>query len=324
VDAFTALLDDLQVGISGASKEHSASGGGFYVAPIPRYPVFQIGSAPGSILFVINDSNLLTREFSGEILRVRTGLQCALKAEGESKVRKIALIELLATEGKLVSAFLSVIAAMLLRSTESKEFSIEEFVDSLIDIFSKTKSATLEDAQGLFGELVAISVATDKFIVLNGWRNFSEDRFDFSIENQRVEVKTTTGLRKHHFSHEQLSPPSGISVFVCSIQTNSSEDGMTVGGLLEKIIENISDNELRYLLYKKAYGKIDLKIDELNFFKFDYKSAVSSLKFYRSNDIPRILSIDQGVSDIRFVSDLQSSPALFGDGILEIKGFGCS
>jgi hypothetical protein len=161
--------------------------------------------------------------------------------------------------------------------------------------------------QGLWAELFVIAQANDPVTLAGAWHTAPEDLYDFSLGNQRIEVKSARGrVRRHFFTLEQLNPPPGMKLVIASVLIEASGEGVSLVELLEQIRVQLSGRADLMLRVEKVVG-LTLgeswrhAIEE----RFNYRLAEESLSFYEPEQIPQISSdIPSEVSEVRFRSDL--------------------
>ena len=167
--------------------------------------------------------------------------------------------------------------------------------------------------QGLWAELLVIAFATDPISLIKAWHRSPEDKYDFSSENQRIEIKSaTSSVRKHHFSLEQLNPPSGVDVLVASMFVERVGSGTSLIDLVEIVREKINkEPELLLYLEQIVGATLGNKWRLATKDRFDLKLAKKSLSFYAVKDIPSINSeLPKEITDVHFRVDVTNSPAI--------------
>lgn len=178
----------------------------------------------------------------------------------------------------------------------------------LAELFAAVEAPSGEELQGLWSELFVISRATDVDLMLSSWRAGDDDRYDFALADQRIEVKSCAfRVRRHHFSLEQLSPAEGVSLLVASLFTERSRGGLSLEDLARRVRERVTNSELVLSLDVKLAEVAGLEWTDFAGYRYDEQLAAQSLEFYRSEDIPSVpLALPQGGSQVRFCSDLSS------------------
>lgn len=162
-----------------------------------------------------------------------------------------------------------------------------DLAQDFIDLFKPGKNLSDDELIGLFGELVLISMSTDKEKSLELWHEASEGRYDFTSGNSRLEVKTTLGeLRKHHFSSSQLPAKSGVKLRVASILTETVQDGTSVIDLWQTILPSIRKPKLIEKLNGLVLKTILKDYDKSMSLGFDYDAAIRSVLYFAGESVP--------------------------------------
>jgi hypothetical protein len=184
---------------------------------------------------------------------------------------------------------------------------LESCISQLRDLFRALALPNGREVSGLWAELFVISRSGDPTYSLTLWHDDQFDRFDFSSNTLRLEVKSSTrGLRAHEFALEQLQPPAGGGGFVVSILLQPLTGGIGVLDLARSIEASVdSIPRLKQKLWKnvaKALGAdFSAKLDKL----FDPTFADRGMVVYTMSDIPRPDEpVDPRITGLRFVSDL--------------------
>ena len=192
---------------------------------------------------------------------------------------------------------------------------ISELTKVMFDIFINMKKTNETELIGLWGELLIIDLIEDKSKIIKAWHEENTDNFDFHYANELLEVKTTTtNDRIHNFTFKQLNIKHN-DFYLASIRLRYSRSGMSLDNLLEKILNDIDDIELKKKLetnYFSISGNFTKEI--LDKYSFDYNFAKENIKFFDLQNIPRLKeSPMNGVSNIKFNSDL--------NGVQNLKNF---
>ncbi|MGP5316257.1 PD-(D/E)XK motif protein [Arthrobacter rhombi] len=194
---------------------------------------------------------------------------------------------------------------------------VEVAVDAVVQMFNSRRKPASRSLQGLAAELLFIYLSRDPGEALSSWHGNASDRFDFAFEHERVEVKSTsTYLRRHRFSYEQMNYPSGKPVFVCSFFIVQQVNGMSVSTLIESLLK-LGDvmNVLggRSLLDAVSVFAGETLPDFLEF-TFDFDLAVESVQIYRMPDVPGIREqLPPEVSALTYDVDLSALAPIAGE-----------
>ena len=201
------------------------------------------------------------------------------------------------------------IASTIITSLSNKptQSDVSAAVNQLIELFRAMEDIPLKSVQGLWTEMFLISQACQPATLIDAWHTVPEDRYDFAMDNQRIEVKSFSGdIRLHHFSLEQLHPPEGVIALVASVCVEGSQAGDSIADLREKIHIRLGSNfdSLLHIdsIIARTLGKAWQQASEV---RFDERLAEESLVFYATPSIPSIdPNLPLGVSQVRFRSDL--------------------
>ena len=114
---------------------------------------------------------------------------------------------------------------------------ITHTVNKFIELFKVLKEPPKKTLQGLWSELFLIYQSNNPKKLVKAWHTVPEEKYDFSLEKLRIEVKSSsTRNRTHHFSLGQLTAPSKCELFVASLFVEILAGGKSVEDLLNEII----------------------------------------------------------------------------------------
>jgi len=166
---------------------------------------------------------------------------------------------------------------------------------------------------GLWAELFVIWNSRDPKGLFRAWHSSPEEKYDLSSGTQRIEVKSTSQRRRvHHFSLEQLTPPSGCKVVIASLFVERNGGGTSLGELVEEIRTHLAEEpELQERLDRVVASTLGNTLRQGLIARFDRELAADSLHFFNGVDAPRIPEpVPSGVSDVHFKSDLSQCQPL--------------
>ena len=157
--------------------------------------------------------------------------------EGKTDQGKFTLVRCTSDDTVLHTYFLRMASSIVSSFTEKplqKDISIA--IAQLVELFRAMSKPSRKSIQGLWAELFLISQAKIPNILVRAWHSEPEDRYDFCFLDTRLEVKSvSTRKRQHHFSFEQLHPPTGIDVLVASLFVERNQAGMSIEDLSKNI-----------------------------------------------------------------------------------------
>lgn len=202
----------------------------------------------------------------------------------------------------------------------SRKLAIE--FDSIISIFEPSHRCDEKKMKGLWGELLVIEQSNAPEKLIDAWHRNANDKFDFTLGQDKLEVKSTSSdERKHSFAIGQLNPSENSNVVIASLfvlPSAISETGLSVSNLYDKILKKVSSTHTKSKLLKGITSVIGIETNAFFSIGFDYVTACDTLRFYDSHNIPCIHSgvIPAGVSNVSFTSNLGNIESLQYDSAL--------
>lgn len=188
---------------------------------------------------------------------------------------------------------------------------VAEAVGRLVDLFQRLSAPARRSVVGLFGELFVIHIANSPAEAVAAWRSTTDDRFDFSVDNVRIEVKASSmRQRAHEFSLEQCSPPPNTDGVLVSLFVEASGGGISLLDLIERIEEQLGGDAALLLKLQETIAEgLGDNVSAALSMRFDESLARSSLQVYELAAIPAVRDgVPAEVSQVRFRSDLSRSP----------------
>jgi hypothetical protein len=261
-----------------------------------------------------------------ENLRVEHGLDCRISvpAADQTITGTFSLIQCLSIDDSLQEYFLEIMQVILCSLPSGvTAASVSDAVDALASLFAAAQRPSSRPVQGLWAELFVISRAREPQLLLDSWHSDPMERFDFSLGCQRVEIKCSADrARRHHFSHEQAHPPTGIALLVGSLFVEHSASGTSLGELWDDVRRLAGDNaELRLKIEQVCLQSLGNSWPQARAKSYDQQLAAESLLFFDIVNIPKITAdLPLGVSEVRFRSDLGLASALGPDAMASLIG----
>ena len=249
------------------------------------------------------------------LLEVQFAVPCRiLDDDGSERIQTLTSIICRTTDNVVTGYFAHVaqtIVTIVGPSPSSNE--VAQAVQRLTDLFQSLSRPTGRSVLGLFAELLAIHVSGDPRVALSAWRSTVDDRYDFSIANVRLEVKSTSDrVRSHYFSREQCMPPDGTVAVLLSVFVERSGGGLSIGELVDRIEAQLAeDAELIFRLHATVAATMGNATAEALSMRFDEQLARDSIRLYELAHIPAVRDeLPVGVSQVRFRADMsQITPA---------------
>jgi hypothetical protein len=238
-------------------------------------------------------------------ISIQFGVKCRIYVGEKSSDEILTLVRLKRPKESQLQLFGDVIALLLNRIPVAVDEQIISLIDQLLELFASLSQPSVTTIVGLWGELFIIQQSNNPDFVASAWHATPEDKFDISEGNARIEVKSTRGPRRHTFSYEQVAPLPGVNIVVASLILTERSDGLNIFELLEQVLDAISSDELRSHVMMIAMKTIGSDLTDDRKIKFDPVSAAINLKYFLSEIVPKPLPPPQGVSELKFKSDLQ-------------------
>lgn len=286
----------------------------FSARAIPEYERYRLAKdARGdpSLLFAVMDEGQRMRRapIVLEHLDVQFDVDCRiLRPDSIVEQGHYTVIRCTRADSSLHSYFLNVASTLVIAvGPNPTREGVVHAVDHFVQLFQKMKEAPRKSIQGLWGELYLMARLRNPALLVRAWHLNPEDRYDFSVDDQRIEVKSASNrIRQHHFSLEQLRSIPDTKVLIASLFVERSGGGTSVIDLVETLRSRIGDNA-DLLLHIDSVVNATLgenwrhAIEE----SFDRSLAEESLTFYALDSVPKIVTdIPSGVSNVHFRSDL--------------------
>ena len=176
------------------------------------------------------------------------------------------------------------------------------------DYFSKIPRMTVtrEVEIGLFGELTAIFASKNKEYLIKGWHSTPNATYDFSLDGNRLEVKTSSRPSRFVWLRSSQTTKSTINELTyLSVYAAEDNSGVTIKELVTKIKTSISQIDQQELDYKLSFCEVEkCKL------KFDLTAAIQSLKFISAADVPIIDNDDNRILDLTWKCSFDLLPSL--------------
>jgi len=284
--------------------------------PIPGHEHFRIAKdAAGCALILASIASGATGAQASlvlEHLRVEPARPCRVRhPNGAVESGTFTVVTCVSHEPPLRSYFLLV--AGLIVESSGEAASLPGKIQAFVELFRALQQPARKSAQGLWAELALILWSRKPATLLRAWHAQPEERFDFSLGRDRVEVKSTIGpQRRHHFSQMQLDLPRDTSAVVASMFVERAGGGVSIRSLMDRI-GRLASSEPDLLLRLESVVAATLgstlrsSIAEC----FDLERASGSLRYFDARIIPRVPEpIHPALSDLRFVVDLGGVPSL--------------
>ena len=248
-------------------------------------------------------------------IKVTHNVKCEIEFDKKISNNNFSVVSYIGQNDDVKDIFLNtcqVLIKSLGKNPSNKK--IKQTVDRFIELFKAIKEPPKKSIQGLWSELFLIEQSATPEKIILGWHSIPEEKFDFSFEKLRIEVKSSASeSRTHHFSSAQLNPLNNTEIIVASILVSSNIAGCSINDLLNRINKKLANYpKQKEKLHLLVYSTLGLDIERVDQMKFNFEQAKKSLRFYQSNSIPKILDVNipKEVSNLKFVSNLINSKSI--------------
>lgn len=183
---------------------------------------------------------------------------------------------------------------------------------SLAELFHDLEGPARATVQGFWGEMFVVCESAEPGAMLDAWRSDPYERFDFAAGADRLEVKTCGSTdRSHHFSVEQVRPPSPIRATIVSLMCARSVGGASVGDLIEKLRGFTVGPSQALKLERIVVEALGGSLADCQDTAFDLEGARASLRFFPAEIVPSVpKELPTEVFNVRFEARLSDSLAL--------------
>ena len=320
----SSLLQEIDIPISDPGSDLR-----YFVKPIPSFDRHYFGlngaGAPSLLLSANDRSHKAPIRLAA--VEVSFSVPCNIDVVGDKTTSKtLTAITCTASDRILQGYFIRVCETLLhIVGAYPNLAQIADAVQRLVDLFQKLSGPPRRTIVGLFGELFVIYSAKSPAVAVQAWRSTTDDRFDFSIADVRLEVKaSSTRQRAHDFSFEQCHPPTDSVGALVSLFAEASGGGLSLLDLIERIKQQLGgDADLQLKLQETIAEALGRTASTAFSMRFDENVARSSLQIYELDSIPAIRGpLPSEVSQIRFRSDLSDVvPAIRSSLVNQITHF---
>ena len=294
---------------------------GFVASRIDPESQVRIGRGSSSIALLVPTEQRSAAEpdLRLENLSVTHFAECSV-IDGEARIKGcFGIIECTSPDPGIRNTFIEILDWLLPSDGEVTTTDAKNLFHRVIRLLSEPDAPARTSTLGLWGELFVMRTSTNAVAWSGAWHITPRDRWDFSFGKTRVEVKTSSSGRRHHFSLDQLVNAEGTETFVVSLITNSSSSGPSIRELLEELALQV-DKETRARLIENAVASLGSSWSVGSQSRFDNFLAIDSMRVYSSLSVPQVSAPPPEVSEVRFVSDLSDVESLGAASILATIG----
>lgn len=236
------------------------------------------------------------------LIRVRHGIRVAIDDGRNNAEVTVSLLECLAHDGPTIELFVRTVGGILTDDAPADQESVGNIVERLINLFRDYSHAGDAEILGLWAELLLIAHCPNPAQLARLWRSHTGSRYDFGSDTERLDVKATTSVQRHHeLASSQVTPPPGVDAAFVSVMTEQVSRGTSVGALWDQVLRLAPESQARIdAQCIRTLGRDWQVARETN---FDLAKALSTIEVYAVSDVPRIADLPAGVIRARFTSD---------------------
>jgi hypothetical protein len=170
------------------------------------------------------------------------------------------------------------------------------------------------------GELLIISLSENAPLAVRFWHSNIDDKFDFSGSNFRLEVKSTsTGMRNHHFSSNQIPGNVPEKTFIASVKIARVEVGTTLSEILSRLRLKLDKSEFEKVT-EIIHRTIGVPVQLVTEYQIDLEATVLGIKLLKSSDVPCPVS-GEGILSMDWLANLDGVPDMtsFNEDFFEVN-----
>ena len=289
-------------------------GEGSYAAEsIPFARQHKIGvSSEGYPMFFIQTSNKdKALDITLEFIKVLFNRTCRLIENNEvQEMEGYTIVSMSDDNVDYQKYFIDVVCILLQELPEDVTVkTLKTELMKIASLFSSLTKPAKRTLQGLWAELFIIEQSKYPDYLIQAWHASPNDKFDFNDGRDKIEVKSTSKVRRvHEFAFEQLNPNINSNLLVASVFVIESGHGKTIFDLKDSIYKKVTSLPLQYRLNEVLAQTLGNDFDKVGDMSFDYQQALDTLQFYDFTDIPCIdvKNIPHELTNIHFDCDLTS------------------
>lgn len=287
---------------------------GYAARPIPGSSVHFVGRDISALPVLLLGSRDAPHSLNTPIrlkgIEVQFATPCRIALpDGQIVEHRLSVVRCVAEEPEVQRYFLQ-IAETILRivGVDPSYTQVTGAVRRMIDLFQQLLRPPAKEILGLYGELLVIAWSANANDAIRAWHNVSEARFDFALDDLRMDVKTSSGrVRAHRFSLDQCRPPPATTGVIASLLVERGS-GASLGDLVEFIEARVTDAPaLQMKVHEIVAESLGAAIAEGLRTRFDDRAARGSFALFFVGDIPAPTGpIPPAVSEVRFRADLSA------------------
>ncbi|HEV2594899.1 MAG TPA: PD-(D/E)XK motif protein [Sphingomicrobium sp.] len=287
----------------------------FIAIAIPTFSNHFVGwnnASEPCLLIKTTDSGFLA-PLKLSALEVQFCVPCEIVLPNDRRERyQLTVVTCTSADGDLRNYFLHLMGTVIeIVGAQPTLHGVSDAIGKLVEILQHLSKPASRNVAGLYAELLVIAVSQNPIKCVAAWRANPTDRFDFALDDARLETKATSDrIRSHYFALEQCVPPVGTYAVIASMFVEQSGAGQSLEELLGEVQKRLSgDMQALLKLRTVVANSLGASLPGSLPVRFDSALARSTIVFFKVEDIPAIRPpVPSGVSAIRFRSDLTGVP----------------
>ena len=261
----------------------------------------------GFPLFLINVH--MSRDVIDESLyniQIQHNKSCEIETENGNRKYSFSIIKYTGEDAELRSYFFKICEIILpLLGDNPSTTTLINAINKFKELFKSLTEPPKTTLQGLWAELFIISRSKRPKEYINAWHVFPDETIDFTFQNVRIDVKSSTkSNRTHRFNVKQLIPAPNFKSFIISIITEVNSQGISISDLLQDIECKVDSIDLITKVKSVTYKTLGESSKKISDYFLDDVIASQTLRVYNITDIPIVEKIHDNIFDVSFRTDL--------------------
>jgi len=237
--------------------------------------------------------------------------ECTVINEDGFKENKVfTVLILLSHNQRFIEYFSSICDSLLFNLGDHRnEKRVFQEIMNILEIFDYSSNVRNRSEQGLFAEMLFLSICEDLDYAVQAWHAEKNSLVDFTTNRVVLEVKSTmSSHRKHTISQKQLVYLNDNSGLLISIILQESDLGTSVIDLAESLKSKSKNSLLHRKIDKFLVSSIFSTEDTENIRKYDLASALRSMRLFHSSKIEPIekKSIPSHIENIDYTINIEN------------------
>ena len=255
-------------------------------------------------------------------LQIIPGVECIVRTPEQEAHGRFTLVRCTLADAGVTELFVRVAIAVVGELTAGSEpDELGAIIARLAELFSIAQQASSLSVQGLWAELLVINDAADTRAAALHWHSDATEKFDFSSDEQRVEVKSRRGeLRVHRVDLEQIRPPGAVRSWLFSFLVRPLSNGVTCVQLVDSIRDQLAgEPTARVEFDRKLLAAAGREFPRLGEIAFDIAYARAEFRVYDAEHLPCVaLPLTPEVTRVNFDLDLSQQLAVGSDDLQQV------